>query len=275
MSFEIKIWGCRGSIPVSSPDHIRFGGSTACVEINVNGNIIIVDAGSGIRELGTDLLKRGTRVANLLLSHGHYDHIMGLPFFYPAYKDDMHLHMWSGHTNGNPCTHDIISEFMREPYLPVSLDIMHASMNFYDVQEGAEVDLGNGNTAVSCATNHPGGCFAWRVTDGKRVFVYWSDHEHGDEETDARLTRFAEGADVLIYDAMYTDEEYLSQKKGFGHSTWRKGCEFAQKAGVEQLLLFHHAPERTDSQLEAIEAKAHKVFSGASAARDGQIIKLD
>lgn len=275
MSFEIKIWGCRGSIPVSSPDHVRFGGSTACIEININGNIIIIDAGSGIRELGTDLLKRGTRVANLLLSHGHYDHIMGLPFFYPVYNAEMQLHMWSGHTNSNPCTHDIISDFMREPYLPVSLDIMHASMNFYDVKEGAEVDLGNGNKAVSCATNHPGGCFAWRVTDGKRVFVYWSDHEHGDDEIDARLTRFAKDADVLIYDAMYTDEEYPSMKKGFGHSTWRKGCEFAQKAGVQQLLLFHHAPERTDSQLEAIEARAHKVFSGASAARDGQIIKLD
>ena len=275
MSFEIKIWGCRGSIPVSSPDHLRFGGSTACVEININDDVIIIDAGSGIRELGTDLLKRGTRVANLLLSHGHYDHIMGLPFFYPVYKADMQLHLFSGHTNNNPCTHDIISDFMREPYLPVSLDIMQANMNFYDVKEGAEVDLGTGNTAVSCATNHPGGCCAWRVTDGTHSFVYWSDHEHGDDEVDARLTQFAAGADVLIYDAMYTDDEYPSMKKGFGHSTWRKGCEFAQKAGVKQLLLFHHAPERTDSQLEAIEAMAHKVFAGASAARDGQIIKLD
>ena len=260
---------------MSSPDHLRFGGSTACVEININGNIIIIDAGSGIRELGTDLIKRGTRVANLLLSHGHYDHIMGLPFFHPVYKDDMQLHLFSGHTNSNPCTHDIISDFMREPYLPVSLDIMHASMNFYDVKEGAEIDLGNGNTAVSCATNHPGGCFAWRVTDGNHSFVYWSDHEHGNDAIDARLTKFAEDADLMIYDAMYTDEEYPSRKKGFGHSTWRKGCEFAQKAGVKQLLLFHHAPERTDSQLEAIEAMAHQVFTGASAARDGQIIRLD
>jgi phosphoribosyl 1,2-cyclic phosphodiesterase len=273
MSFEIKIWGCRGSIPVSSPDHLKFGGATACIEININGNYVIIDAGSGVRDLGIQLLELGVQRAHLLISHGHYDHIMGLPFFYPVYKDEMCLDLWSGHTNGSPCTRDIIAGFMQEPYLPVTLDFMHANMNFHDVKQGETLDLGNGISAVSCPTTHPGGCLAWRVNSGKHSFVFWSDHEHGNDEADARLVEFAKDADLMVYDAMYTDEEYPN-KIGFGHSTWRKGCEFAKAANVRQLLLFHHSPERTDEQIEAIEAQAHQLFSGASAARDGQIIRL-
>ncbi len=274
MNFEVKIWGCRGSIPVSSPEHLRFGGSTACVEVCINGEVIIIDAGSGIRELGTALVARGINRAHLLISHGHYDHIMGLPFFYPVYNPNMQLDLWSGHTNGMPSTREIISGFMREPYLPVTLDIMRAKMKFHDVTAGEQLQLGNGITALSCHTNHPGGCLAWRVSDGKRAVVYLSDHEHGNAKIDKQLLKFAKGADLMIYDAMYTDEEYESSKRGFGHSTWSKGCNLAKRAGVSQLLLFHHAPERTDSQMEDIESRAHKVFAGACAARDGQIVKL-
>ena len=223
MSFEIKIWGCRGSIPVASPDHISFGGSTACVEININGHTVIIDAGSGIRELGTELMKRGTAWP-LLLSHGHYDHLMGLPFFYPVYKTDMQLHLVRPHQR-QP-VHARHSQ-LHAGALPAGHARHHVRQHeFHDIREGDEIDLGNGITAVSCATNHPGGCLAWRVTDGK-AFVYRSDHEHGDK-VDASLTAFSKDADVMVYDAMYTDGEYPS-KKGFGHSTWRKACEFAQQ----------------------------------------------
>lgn len=273
MSFEIKIWGCRGSIPVATPENIRFGGSTACVELSINGQTVIIDAGSGIRELGTQILARGTNQAQLLLSHGHYDHLMGLPFFSPVYDRGMKLDIWSGHTGGKPCTRDIIAGFMKEPYLPVTIDIMCANMSFNDIKAGAVLDLGHGITATSAPTNHPGGCLAWRVDCDGQSFVYLSDHEHGKADVDKALVKFAEGADLMVYDAMYTDAEY-ENRKGFGHSTWREACKVAKSAGVKELLLFHHAPERTDQALETIEAKAHQLFPGASAARDGHIIRL-
>jgi phosphoribosyl 1,2-cyclic phosphodiesterase len=274
MSFEIKIWGCRGSIPVATPENIRFGGSTACVELSINGQTVIIDAGSGIRELGTQILARGTNQAHLLLSHGHYDHLMGLPFFSPVYDRGMKLDIWSGHTGGNPCTRDIIAGFMKEPYLPVTIDLMCANMSFHDIKAGSVLDLGHGITATSAPTHHPGGCLAWRVDCEGRGFVYLSDHEHGNAAVDVNLVKFARGADVMVYDAMYTDEEY-EKRKGFGHSTWRQACKVAKAAEVKELLLFHHAPERTDRALESIEAQAHKLFTGASASRDGHIIKLD
>lgn len=273
MAFEIKIWGCRGSIPVATPENIRFGGSTACVELSINGQTVIIDAGSGIRELGTQILARGTTQAHLLLSHGHYDHLMGLPFFSPVYDRGMKLDIWSGHTGGNPSTRDIIAGFMKEPYLPVTIDIMCANMSFHDIKAGAVLDLGHGISAVSAPTNHPGGCLAWRVDCDGRSFVYLSDHEHGKVGIDKALVSFSQGADLMVYDAMYTDAEY-ENRKGFGHSTWREACKVAKQASVKELLLFHHAPERTDRALETIEAQAHQLFPGASAARDGHIIRL-
>ena len=273
MSFQVKIWGCRGSIPVATPQNIRFGGSTACIELDINGQTVIIDAGSGIRELGAEITRRGTASAHLLLSHGHYDHVMGLPFFSPVYDRGMKLDVWSGHTDGKPSTREIIAGFMQEPYLPVTIDLMCASLSYHDIKAGSTLDLGNGVTATSCRTNHPGGCLAWRVDNDGCSFVYLSDHEHGNSVVDKALVAFSEGADLMLYDAMYTDREY-ENRKGFGHSTWREACKVAQSAGVRELLLFHHAPERTDAELEAIEAQAHSLFSGASAARDGHIVKL-
>jgi phosphoribosyl 1,2-cyclic phosphodiesterase len=273
MGFEIKIWGCRGSIPTSSPDQIRFGGATACIEVTAAGQTVIIDAGSGIRELGDRLLSEGTRHAHLLLSHGHYDHIIGLPFFTPVYKSGMALDIWSGNRTSGITTRELISGLLREPYLPITMDFMQAAITFHDVEDGARIELGDELSASCCATNHPGGCLAWRITDGTHSIAYLSDHEHGNEAVDTRLIEFATGADVMIYDAMYTDEEYPS-KTGFGHSTWSKACEFAERAKVDDLVLFHHAPERSDNEVEAIEALAHKRFSRATAARDGQIITL-
>jgi phosphoribosyl 1,2-cyclic phosphodiesterase len=273
MPFQVKIWGCRGSIPVATPENIRYGGSTACVELQIGEQTIIIDAGSGIRELGSEIARRGTAHAHLLLSHGHYDHLMGLPFFSPVYDRGMKLDIWSGHTGGAPCTRDIIAGFMKEPYLPVTIDLMCANMRYHDIEAGSTLDLGHGISARSCPTNHPGGCLAWRVDCDGKSFVYLSDHEHGKSDVDEALVAFSEGADLMVYDAMYTDQEY-PLRKGFGHSTWREACKTAKAANVRELLLFHHAPERSDAELEAIEAKAHALFPGAGAARDGHIIKL-
>ncbi len=273
MSFTAKIWGCRGSIPVATSQTMRFGGSTACVELQINDQTIIIDAGSGIRELGSEIANRSTAHAHLLLSHGHYDHVMGLPFFAPVYDRTMKLEIWSGHTCGKPTTRALIAGFMQEPYLPVTIDLMCANMSYNDVDRRCTLDLGNGITARSCPTNHPGGCLAWRVDHDGASFVYLSDHEHGVKEIDEELVKFAEGADLMLYDAMYTDKDYPSHR-GFGHSTWREACKTAQAAGVRQLLLFHHAPDRTDAELDAIEAKAHALLPGASAARERQIIDI-
>ncbi len=261
----IRFWGVRGSIPTPGEQTRRTGGNTACVEIAHGDDLLILDAGTGLRGLGARMLREGQREATLLLSHLHWDHIQGLPFFVPAYVP--------GHTvtlAGLAGLREALDRQMKAPCFPVGLDAMRATLRFEEV---GVAPMRVGSLEVrSAKLNHPGGVLAYRISVGDRSVVYATDTEHY-ACPDPRLVELARGADVLIYDAMYTEDEYPA-KVGWGHSTWKAGVAVAEAANVDRLVLFHHDPARDDEAVDALEHAAGLARPGTLAAREGEAIEL-
>ncbi len=266
--FWFRFWGTRGSLPAARPSTNRYGGNTPCVEVRAGGQILILDAGSGIRALGVKLQKEfagGGIRASILFSHYHWDHIHGFPFFGPAY-DPRNRFVIYGEPRGSRNVKDILSGQMVMPYFPVPLEVMQAGFEFRDVHPRDRFRIGK-VLITTQALNHPGHCLSYRIHLGAKSIVYATDTEHG-SSLDTRLVEHARGADVLIYDAAYTERELKQGKKGYGHSTWREGVKVARAAGVGRLFLFHHEPNRDDGALAAMERAARRLFKNTSAARE-------
>jgi phosphoribosyl 1,2-cyclic phosphodiesterase len=273
----IRFWGVRGSIATAGEHTARTGGNTSCVEVRAGDQLFILDAGTGLRALGAALAKTGAPVdAKLLLSHFHWDHIQGFPFFAPAYAPASTLAIYGPEraaVRGN--VRAAMEAQMRAPHFPVGMDAMRAALSFHALPSGATVTLGAARVQAAAAC-HPNGCLAYRISYAGRSVVYATDTEHDSTtgQIDAGLVHLARGADVLIYDAQYTDEEYLG-KRGWGHSTNTEGARLAQAAGVGQLVLFHHDPSHNDEQIAAIERETQRWFPNTVAAREGLSIALD
>lgn len=227
--FTITFWGVRGSRPVPGPQTIEYGGNTACVELRCDGQLIILDAGTGIHNLGQALLEQGEPVCgNILISHAHWDHVQGFPFFRPAYQKGNSFHFF-GERKGEYDLATIIGRLMTYPYFPIPLEKMGAELSFTEIVPGDSFELGRGITVRTIASNHPNDCIAYRVQYGSRACCYVSDHEHS-AEIDQDLLELCRGADVLIYDAHFTEEEYYGfsdrvSHLGWGHSTWQEGLK--------------------------------------------------
>ncbi len=266
LPFTLKLWGTRGSLPAPRPTTNKFGGNTPCVEIRVEDEIIILDAGSGIRELGLALGRQYPKMkASVFFSHYHWDHIHGFPFFGPAYVPDNQFTIY-GETRDSRGIKDILSGQMAMPYFPVPIEVMRARFDFKEVGPGSKIQLGPACIKAE-AINHPGRALSYRIEYQDKAIVYATDTEHG-SSLDKKLVRHCEGADILIYDATYTDEEIRTGKRGYGHSSWNEGVRIAQAAGVKKLLLFHHEPSRNDHALASIEKAARSQFRRASMARE-------
>lgn len=271
--YAVKIWGGRGSLPSPGPDTSIYGGNSPCVEICCGDRVLVFDAGSGIRDLGFDLRQRDVSNIDLLFSHFHYDHIIGLPFFSCLHDETSRIRVWSGDTHEIPTTFETVRDFMRLPFFPVGPEIFRANVDYRDFEAGSTLDFGDGIIIKTTRLTHPGGCTGYRVEyDGWSV-VYATDHEHIPGTENTRILSLIDNADVVIYDATYTDEE-LPEFTGFGHSTWQEGVRLCRQAGVKKLILFHHRPRRGDKGVGAIEAEAQNAFPGAVAARDGLEIHL-
>jgi phosphoribosyl 1,2-cyclic phosphodiesterase len=274
---EIRFWGVRGSIASPGPDTAIVGGNTSCVEVVCGNTHLILDAGTGLRRLGDSLMSKGAPVrSSLLLSHFHWDHIQGLPFFVPAYTPTTHLEI-VGMAHPQTSLRDALARQMRAPHFPVDLSDLGAELAWREVRpyEGFEI----GEARIRAAKlNHPGGVTAYRIEHAGRSLVYATDTEHY-SCVDPVLRQLAQGADVLVYDAQYTPEEYAGtkgrSKVGWGHSTYVAGCEVAKEAGVSKLVLFHHDPTRSDEGVVRIEELANEVLPGTIAAREGLEIELD
>jgi len=230
---------------------------------------IILDAGTGLRRLGDTLMGQGAVDATLLLSHLHWDHIQGLPFFAPLYLPTTRLHVVSG-ANGTPCR-DILRRQMSAPTFPVDLEALPASLSFLEVRERQRFVVGDAEVTVARA-NHPDAVYAYRIEHKGRAVVYATDTEHY-ACVDPRLKALCRGADLLIYDAQYLPTEYTGEaglsRVGWGHSTWEAAVALAEAAGVGQLCLFHHDPSRDDEGVARIEALARKRFGDTIAACEG------
>jgi phosphoribosyl 1,2-cyclic phosphodiesterase len=269
---SLRFWGVRGSTPTPQLDNLGYGGNTSCLELRLaDGQSIIFDAGSGLRNLGTKLLKEANG-ANLdlkvFLTHFHWDHIQGIPFFAPLFLPGNRVTFHS-HCNGS--LEEILEGQMARPYFPIDLASVAARREF--VEMDSQAMSFSGLTIRPFPLNHPQGAVGYRIESGRSVIVYATDLEHGDARLDAVLRDYAAGADLLIYDAQYTPEEY-GRYRGWGHSTWVEGVQVARQSGARRLLLFHHDPAHNDTFLDQVGDAARAQFDGVDPAREGSVMEF-
>lgn len=257
--FTIRFWGTRGSIATPGQTTIKYGGNTACTEVRCGEQLLILDAGTGIRELGLSLLRecpQGPIKGHIFVGHTHWDHIQGFPFFAPAFNPNNEFAIYSLHGAEKPLD-KVFRGQMDSDYFPVPLTDMKANLKFCELE--SEVHLGE--TQVSYMfLNHPGLAVGFRISFAGRSLVYISDHENygrlapggpSPNPMDLEIARFAENAELLISEAQYTEQEY-AQKKGWGHSTFLDALERAAQEKVKRLAIFHHDPSHDDAFLDRI-----------------------
>jgi phosphoribosyl 1,2-cyclic phosphodiesterase len=272
---RIKFWGVRGSTPTPQPENMRYGGNTSCVEVRFDDHIYIFDCGTGFRVLGHQLKTEfGGRPfsAHVFVSHFHWDHIQGIPFFRPLY-DNPHSQFAFHCSSRTRSLKQVMAEQMASPYFPVNLNHMSAKSNYYDIENG-RVRMEDGVQLQTAWLNHPQGCMGFRLETKDGVLVYATDNEPGDPEFDKAVRKLAEGADVLIYDAQYLPEEYEASRRGWGHSHWREAVSVVMESGAKELVLYHHDPDHSDPVIDKIVQEARNYYPKVRAAAEGMEIRL-
>lgn len=278
---KVRFWGVRGSIPCPGPSTVKYGGNSACLELRVGSSekIIVIDAGTGIRDLGNSLVKNdqldGALDIDLFLTHTHWDHIMGFPYFAPLYIPGTRLQVFGPVSFEDDPLEDVVAGQMKYRYFPVNIGDLSSQIQYIRLKENPEIDLGNGLKLATKILNHPILALGYRFEYRDKVFctcydtetfhnLFITDPDHPDydeamasegemvaSEQNRALEQFFAGADLLIYDAQYTESEYLT-KVGWGHSTYEQAINAASRANVKQLALFHHDPDRTDKQIDEL-----------------------
>ena len=284
-SLKMKLWGVRGSTPTPQIENLGHGGNTACVEIRLpTGEILIFDGGTGVRTLGLSLLDefRGRNIrASFFLTHYHWDHIQGIPFFGPLYGEDNEFTFYSfpssfpdarGEDKGRLIgVEEMLEGQMKNPYFPVNLALLPSQRNFVEIDR---TPIKQGMASIHpFPMNHPQGARGYRIESNGASIVYATDLEHGYPALDTVVREYSQNANVLIYDSQYTPDEY-SQHVGWGHSTWEEATRVAQDAGVEHLILFHHDPARTDQMMFEVVERARRKFHNTTAAKEGSVLIL-
>lgn len=273
MTIGIKFWGVRGSIACPAASHIQYGGNTSCLEVIVGDQHLILDAGTGIRNLGQAISKRGIKKTNLLLTHTHWDHINGFPFFQPAFAPGNTLRIMAGHLIGKGGVQEIIASQMSNPMFPVPLEAMQADMKFEDFNAGDEFTLSSDVKVRTAPLNHPNGATGYRIEYKGKSFCYVTDTEHVPGEMDQNILGLIEGADLVAYDSTYTEEEF-PDRVGWGHSTWNEGMKLCKEAKVKQFAVFHHDPDHDDIFMADIEKQVREAWNDAFVARDNMEVEI-
>jgi len=272
---RIKFWGVRGSTPTPQSENMRYGGNTSCVEVRIGDRIYIFDCGTGFRVLGHQFQSEFADrpyMAHVFVSHFHWDHIQGMPFFRPLYdnpKSEFVFHS-SSRVRG---LEQVMTEQMASPYFPVNLNHMNAQRSFHSIEAGS-VAMEDGIRLKTAWLNHPQGCMGFRLETNDGVLVYATDNEPGDPEFDKSVRKLAEGADILIYDAQYLPEEYEARRRGWGHSHWREAVNVVMESGAKELVLYHHDPDHTDPLIDKIVSDARNYYPKVRAASEGMEIRL-
>jgi phosphoribosyl 1,2-cyclic phosphodiesterase len=250
---------------------VVYGGNTSCLEIIAGDERIILDAGTGIRNLGQEFIKDGIKKGTLLLTHSHWDHINGFPFFGPAFMSTSRFTIAAGHLYNAGGIENVLASQMSNPTFPVPLEALQATLTFEDFKAGESWALDGGVKIVTAPLNHPNGATGYRVEYGGKSICYVTDTEHVIGKPDQTVLKLIEGADIVVYDCTYTDQEFKA-KIGWGHSTWQEGVRLCKMAGVRQLAIFHHDPDHNDDYMRQVEIDARKEWSGTVVAREQMIL---
>ena len=272
---KVRFWGVRGSVAVSGRQFSRTGGNTTCVEVESEGCRLMLDGGTGLQELGARL-GPGPLTATILFTHVHWDHIQGVPFFAPAFHPDSRIQL-IGAKRSTGTVASALEEQMTPPRFPIRIEALQAQLSFGELRVPSTFEVGPFRIRA-VDLDHPDGVLAYRIEADGRSLVFATDVEHRNGTLDPRLTELAEGCDLLIHDAQYTEAEYWGRggpsRVGWGHSTWRQAVDVARAAGAGRLALFHHDPGRTDDAVAVVEDRARSLFGDTDAAREGLEIRV-
>ncbi|HEY1299790.1 MAG TPA: MBL fold metallo-hydrolase [Stellaceae bacterium] len=270
--FSVRFWGVRGSIACPGPDTVRYGGNTSCVEIRCGDHLMLFDGGTGLRLVGNELMRSGEPPElDLFYSHTHFDHVCGLPFFAPCYDSRSQIRIWAGHLNGIGIE-TVLRNMMIAPLFPIPMGIFTAKVRFVDFAAGATLAPHPDIRLVTAPLNHPNGATGYRIEFAAKAVAYVTDTEHRPDGPDRNVLALADHADVMIYDATYTDAEY-PKHKDWGHSTWQEGVRLADAAQVSTLVLFHHDPGHDDTFMDRIAADAAAARPGTIVAQEGLVLR--
>jgi phosphoribosyl 1,2-cyclic phosphodiesterase len=276
---KLTFWGVRGSTPTVDPATWRFGGNTPCLDLVApDGTQFILDCGTGLRMLGSrwtaDDSERPAK-SHIFVTHYHWDHIQGLPFFSPLYveKNEFQFYSFRSKFLGRDSLRQVFEAQMAMPYFPVDISAMSARRKFREVSSGDTFQIGE-NKVTARWLNHPQGCMGFRIETPAGVMVYATDNEPGDPALDKNLRELAAGADIFVNDAQFTPAQLAGTRKGWGHSSWKEGVNVAREVNAKTLVLFHHDPDSTDRVVDGILRQAREEFDSVFAASEGMVITL-
>jgi phosphoribosyl 1,2-cyclic phosphodiesterase len=304
---QIRFWGVRGSTPTVDQATWRYGGNTPCLELTTPGGTrFILDCGTGLRMLGNQLAEcnsaarinssgngNGTRTKNppgttfpaekndasihahIFVTHYHWDHIQGIPFFAPLYTPQNKFHFYSFRSKflGRDSLKQVFETQMAYPYFPVNVNAMSAEREFTEIAGGETFQIDDAKISIFWL-NHPQGCLGFRFETSAGIIAYATDNEPGDAELDRNLVKLASGADIFINDAQYTPEQLAGPRRGWGHSSWLAGTQVAREAGARNLVLFHHDPDTSDREVDDILHRSRQHFENVWAAAEGMAMGL-
>src|SRR5512138_1901651 len=248
--FSVRFWGVRGSIACSGPRTARYGGNTSSLEMRCGERLLLFDAGTGIRYLGRTLEGKSID-ADIYFTHTHFDHVCGLPFFRPLFEPQSRFRLWAGHLRGALTLKRVLADFMVSPLFPVPPEVFRSRLEYRDFDAGDTLQPGDGVALRTAPLNHPDGATGYRIEYDGRSICFITDTEHVPGTLDRNILGLIEGADIVIYDCMYTDDEYRSYV-GWGHSTWQEGIRLCKAAHVKRMVVFHHDPEHDDDMLDGV-----------------------
>lgn len=275
---RVRFWGVRGTIPAPGPDTVRLGGNTACIDLLTSDKqLIVIDAGSGIRRLGIALTEEnpGRIVGTVLVSHTHWDHIQGFPFFAPLIGPQSRQNRFVivGQKRVGRQLENVLAGQIIEPYLPFAFKELAADIHVKEVAGGETVVIGDDTIIRVAELRHPGGCLGFRIENNGLVFTYCTDSSHEDGHITKNVLELAQGADLLVHDAQYSLEQ-RSEYPEYGHSSWLEAVSVAMKAKVGCLALFHYDPNASDDYMESVLQKARELFPRTILSREGLELNL-
>jgi len=272
-AIRVTFWGVRGSIACAGPETAGYGGNTACVEVRCGPHRLILDAGTGIRPLGRIIAAEAPEPVDILFSHTHLDHVLGLPFFAPALMPGRAIGLWAGHLLPRMTLEEAIRRLMAPPLFPVPVDILAADLAFHDFRAGDPLRPRPGIAVRTAPLPHPDGATGYRIEHAGRSVAYVTDLEHRPGTLDRAVLDLVRDTDLMIYDSTYDDAEF-AERAGWGHSTWQEALRIADAAEVGRVVLFHHDPARDDAALDRISEAAEQARPGSLVAREGVTVAL-